>query len=514
MLVVLLAAAAVRLPGLLYRAIWYDEAVTLLETAGYASPSWPSTPVLAHIAKKNLAGAPSLHKIAEDLRRTDIYPPVYYWSLSLWRRWFGFSLEVARTFSLLCSLGTVFVFYLLLRCGNLEYPLVPTIVYAMSTEAVYLGQEARAYALAVFLVTTSALLAYLAWRATQYSKRSVVGYSLAMAVCCGAAFQTYYLALFPVDVILLWFFVNLWPVSWLIAVAPPLISVSLAGLGFSTLSQQLGARPSQLVGFVGIAAESKMLLSLNLQSIWTPYLIPVNQGLAQGVYVSLAVLVGLTLIHLLWHWQKTNRGLWILLLVLASVPSLGVAILDFVFNKHLHNLRYLALAEPAFTAVVTYGITRVLTSRQRLGISLLVIFLGLQMLTINWGHPQGFRVHPGLDVRSLAELIRTSSSPAHIVVIGEGDRNESGHPGSVIYELAPETTIVVLNAESNLQQLQANIQDYEDVWLVFSVDRGTTEVEYRFLDGLQKSERYQEVFRSWPAIHLRKGEKANESGAP
>jgi hypothetical protein len=514
MLVVFLATAAVRLPGLLSRAIWYDEAVTLLETAGHASPSWPSTPVLAGVAKKNLAGSPSLSKIAEDLRRTDIYPPVYYWSLSLWRRWCGFSLEAARAFSLLCSLGTVFVFYLLLRFGNLEYPLVPTVVYAMSTESVYLGQETRVYALATFLVTTSALLAYLAWRATQHSTRSVIGYSIAMAVCCGAAFQTYYLALFPVGVILSWFFVNLWPVSRLIAVAPPLVSVSLAGLGFSALLQQLGARPSQLVGFVGIAAESKMLFSLNLQNIWTPYLIPINQDLAQGVYMSLTVLVGLTLVHLLRHWQEINRGLWILLLGLASAPSLGVTILDFVFDKHLHNLRYLALAEPALTAIVTYGITRVLTSRQRLGISLLVIFLGLQMLTINWGHPQGFRVHPGLDMRSLAELIHTSSSPAHVVVIGEGDRNESGHPGSVIYELAPETTIIVLNAESDLQQLQANIQDYEDVWLVFSVDQGTTDVEYRFLDGLQKSDRYQEVFRSWPTIHLRRGEKADESASP
>jgi len=514
LLVILLAATAVRLSGLLYRAIWYDEAVTLLETAGHASPSWPSTPVLARVAKKNLIGAPNLSKIAEDLRRTDIYPPVYYWSLSLWRRWFGFSLETARAFSLLCSLGTVFVFYLLLRCGNLEYPLIPTIVYAMSTETVYLGQEARAYALAAFLVTTSALLAYLAWRATQYSKRSVIGYSIAMAVGCGAAFQTYYLALFPISVILLWFFVNLWPVSRLIAVTPPLISVSLASLGFSADLQQLGARPSQLVGFVGSAAESKMLLSLNLQSIWTPYLIPVNQNLAQGVYISLSVLMGLTLVYLFRHWQETNRGLWILLLGLASVPSLGVAILDFVFDKHLHNLRYLALAEPAFTVIVTYGITRLLTSWKRLGISLLVIFLGLQMLTINWGYPQGFRVHPGLDMRSLAELIRTSSSPAYIVVIGEGDRNESGHPGSVIYELAPETTIVVLNAESDLQKLQANIQDYEDIWIVFSVDRGTTDVEYRFLDGLQKSDHYQEVFRSWPVIHLRRGEKANDSASP
>jgi hypothetical protein len=488
--------------------------VTLLETAGHAAPSWPSSPVPARVAKKQFAGTPTLCKIAEDLRRTDIHPPVYYWALSLWQRWLGFSLETARAFSLACSLATVLVFYLLLRCGGIEYPLLPTTVYAMSTAAVYFGQEARPYALAILLVTMGALFAYLAWRARQQNQRSAIVYALAMAVGCGVAFQTHYLTLFPVGVILLWFFMILWPASRLLAVGPPLISVFLAGLGFATFLSQLGARPSQLVGFVGIVAEMKMLLSLNLQSLWTPYPIPLEQSLTQGVYLGFATLTGFSLVAILRQWHATNQRFWILLGGLALSPSLGVIGLDLVFNKHLHNLRYLILAGPAFAAIATYGIVQLLARRRLLGVSLFTIILGLQMFTINWGRPQGFRVHPGLDMRSLAELIRTSSSPSHLVVIGEGDRNESGHPGSVIYELTPATEIVVLEAARDLQEFEANIRDYDDIWLVFSVDRGTTEVEYALLGRLQKSGRYQEIFYSWPAIQLRKWDETQESLPP
>jgi hypothetical protein len=514
LLLILLAAAGVRLPGLLHRAIWYDEAVTLLETAGHAAPSWPSTPVLAGIAKQQFEGAPSLSKIAEDLRRTDIYPPVYYWCLSLWRRAFGFSLESARAFSLLCSLGTILVLYLLLHFGGVEHPLIPTTIYAMSTGAVYFGQEARTYALASLLVTAGALFAYLACGAARQGRRPLIIHSIIMALCCGAALQTHSLALFPVGVILLWFFLNPRTTSWFAAAVPLLIAVFLGSIGLPALLQQLRARPSQLVGFVGIVTEIKTLLQLNLESIWTPYIIPVRLRLTQGIHTGLAVLAGITLTQLFRCWPQVNRKLWVLLLGLASAPSLGIMLLDFVFQKHLHNLRYLLLAAPAFAVILTYGITRLAAFPKYLKLSLLTIILGLQMVTINWGYPQGFRVHPGIDMRSLAEVIRTSSAPSSIVVIGEGDRNESGHPGSVIYELAPATMIVVLSAASDLPRLQQDIQAYDDIWLVFSVDRGTTAIEYAFLDFLQKSGQYQELFHNWPALQLRKRGKVDKNALP
>jgi uncharacterized membrane protein len=189
-----------------------------------------------------LEGAASFHQILEDLRRTDIHPPVYYWLLSLWRGWFGFSLEIARSFSLLCSLATLPVLYLLLRLGDFPSPLVPTMIYALSTSAVHFGHEARAYALAVFFVIAGALLAYETVQAALQKQRVAAASAIMLALCCGAAFQTNYLSLFPVAVILFWFVVNLWPLSRPLAVSAPLLAVAIGMADFSTFLGQLGAR--------------------------------------------------------------------------------------------------------------------------------------------------------------------------------------------------------------------------------------------------------------------------------
>jgi hypothetical protein len=130
--------------------------------------------------------------------------------------------------------------------------------------------------------------------------------------------------------------------------------------------------------------------------------------------------------------------------------------------------------------------------------------LGFQLANNNWGYTKGLRAHPGIDMRSFARLIHSSSPSSPLVVIGRGDENEPGHPGSVIYELEPETMIVVLDTNSNLGEVQTKVQDYEDVWIVYSVDGVTADIEQRFLNILQSSGHYREVLREWPAIHLRR----------
>ena len=193
--------------------------------------------------------------------------------------------------------------------------------------------------------------------------------------------------------------------------------------------------------------------------------------------------------------------------MIASEPTiLQQFFLDLFFNKHLHQFSYFVFAGPALAVLVTYGITRLIVSRRHVGIVLLALLLGFQLINNNWGYTKGLRSHPGIDMRSFARLIHSSSPSSPLVVIGRGDENEPGHPGSVIYELEPETMIVVLDEKSNLEELQTNIQDYEDVWIVFSVDRVTTTIEQRFVNALLSSGQYREVWRDWPAIHLHREE--------
>ena len=84
--ILVLITVAVRLPGVFNRAIWYDEAITLLETAGNAVPTWSALPTPAASQKKLMVGSPSLGEVATGLRETDVHPPVYYGLLSIWRQ--------------------------------------------------------------------------------------------------------------------------------------------------------------------------------------------------------------------------------------------------------------------------------------------------------------------------------------------------------------------------------------------------------------------------------------------
>jgi len=73
--VLVLITVVVRVPGVFNRAIWYDEAITLLETAGNAIPTWSARPTPAATQKELLAGSPTLGEVVAGLRETDVHPP-------------------------------------------------------------------------------------------------------------------------------------------------------------------------------------------------------------------------------------------------------------------------------------------------------------------------------------------------------------------------------------------------------------------------------------------------------
>ncbi|ESA37655.1 hypothetical protein N836_35370 [Leptolyngbya sp. Heron Island J] len=500
--ILLIISIAVRLPGLFSRAIWYDESITLLETAGNARPSWPQEPTPASIAKNQFKGTPTLTQIAEDLRQTDVHPPVYYWLLALWRRWLGFSLETSRIFSLICSLGTILALYLLLKAGNIENPFIPTLVYAISTGAIFLGHEARAYALSSLLIGMGALFAYLASEATCRSQAHLIAYSTAMALCCGIAFQTNYLTLFPICIILLWFLINAWSALRVLVIAFPLITVSISLIGFPSFLAQLSARPNQATGFIGIFSEIKKILTLNAKVLWTPIFTStsLNLALELAFIVVVVILLGASINQLLKNWSKTNRKLLMLFLGLALAPSLGLFMMNIISDKNLAAPRYVILAGPSLAAILTYGISRPISSQLSLTKLLLPILLGLQMIGINWGFERTVG-WSGSNWRSLASTIKVSSSPSHVVVVGKGVGR--GDAGTAVYELDSEAMVVVLDQNSNLRELQYSIQNYDDVWVVFSTDRATASIENELLRRLAESGRYTEVSRQESVIHLR-----------
>src|SRR5262249_42685527 len=152
-------------------------------------------PAPASSVQYQYEGVASFHQINETLREIDVHPPLYFWGVSLWRRWFGSSIEVIRGFSIACSLATILTMYALLKAGRIDRPIVPLLFYAMLTGPAFWETTARPYGLAILLITVSALFAYLAVEAAPRQFTRAGAYSVIMAIACGAAFQTQYVTI-------------------------------------------------------------------------------------------------------------------------------------------------------------------------------------------------------------------------------------------------------------------------------------------------------------------------------
>jgi hypothetical protein len=487
----LVVLAAVRLPGLFSRAIWYDEAITLLETAGNGAPEWPRIPAPASLAKEQFEGAPSLGWITLQLRYGDIHPPLYYWSLSLWRRGLGFSLETARAFSLLLSVSGALLLYLLLRAGRIPFPWIPTIVFGLTTFGVHMGHEARAYAFALLFILAAALFAFLSVDTGIDDKRRAAGLAALAGLCCGAALASNYLALFPVMAVLLWHLICAWRQSRWLALLPSLIAAAIGLLLLTLFSNQLGARPHQFAGRLGFLQEIWLLLWMNLADFHTS-MIP-SKPFQYLVWGILGFLVVFTLVQVARRWstmERKEQRVLQLLLLLGLAPSAGIAVLNLLFDRHLSSLRYMAFALPGLAVAVSYGITSLMSSRRRFGVGLLVVLLVLQVSGVNWGLEQT-PGQPDTTMRSLARAVEASPAPSRLAVVGAGYGR--GHPGTVIYELDPETEVVVVYGDSDLDQLHDQASGYAEVCFFLSMEDLTSEVEHELLQRLRDEGRYTEV---------------------
>jgi hypothetical protein len=487
----LLSATLVRLPAIFGRAIWYDEAITLFETAGHGLPVWPKRPTPAGVVKQQLRGSPSLGDVAEQVRSTDVHPPLHHSLLSLWRRAFGNSIETARLLSLLFVLGAIVAFYLLLRFAG---PLIARIgagVYALLPGSLVTSVDARPYALASFLLLMAALGAYLARAEPDPGSTRAAAAGAMMAVGCGLAFHANYLSVFTAATILAWYFWNTWRRSKGAAIAFPLLALVIAAMVLPFAWHHLSARPGQAAGFRGLT-ELKSVVTMILAATFLPD--PSRSLPSYGITAGILGLLGFAGYLLLRRFRNGNRRLWILLLALAATPVAGVLLLDLAFNKHLMEPRYLSFTAPAVAALVAYPIA-LLPGRWRVaGTSLFAAFLGLQIARVH------VKTASDPDFRKLARTIRNLWTNPQLVVLDEGWGR--GIPGSAVYEL--DADVPVISLRTPREELFSRIQSYPSVWLVFSFDQVSAKAREELQNRLAEAGTHRVVFRELWATQLRR----------
>ncbi len=513
--ILVLITVVVRLPGVYNRAIWYDEAITLLETAGNAAPSWSAHPAPAADQKELLVGSPTLAEVAAGLRDTDVHPPVYYGLLSIWRQVAGESIETARLFSVFWSTASVILLYLLLRAFGFSRPFWPSLVYSLSSGAVHYGHEARNYSLAMFFVMLAVFLAYFFEQIDFHNRGQFWIFTVSIAACCGLAFQTNYLTVFSISVLFLWCLV--WaPNKKRKYFVPTIILFAMFSLiGFKTFLSQLDARPNQFQKALDFGPELAKIIRANFELLWSP--VASSSGIRWAVIGTVLVLLVLSVAYLKAARNAVDKRLFTLMAGLAIAPSLGLLALDLIFSKNLGKSSYVLFGVPAIVVLLTLAVgdrsqrtddeSRWSAGNLARIVAFMVPFLvGLQLTGINFDLERTPEF-AGSTLRSLARKIE-ASSPSPVVVIGAG--HGRGDPASVIYELEPETEVCVLDNDSDLSLLKSELESFDEIWIVFAKGRKTAAKEQSLFEALSKDDGYRVVFRAKRVAHLKKARKSSD----
>jgi 4-amino-4-deoxy-L-arabinose transferase-like glycosyltransferase len=167
MLSLILLTIFMRLPGLDSRALWYDEAFSIL-----FAREGPSAMLYGTLTPIEGAAA-------------DVHPLLYYGVLWLWMKVFGQSVLAARSLSVVISIAVLITVVALGRVMfSSSVGLLSGLLYALAPFQIHYGQEARMYVLMTFFLLMGTLSLYQAVK--EGSRRSMVVFaaSAALAMYC------------------------------------------------------------------------------------------------------------------------------------------------------------------------------------------------------------------------------------------------------------------------------------------------------------------------------------------
>jgi hypothetical protein len=413
--------------------IWYDESITLLVTAGHSTLGADGLlDISVFRPTANLA------TIVAQLYQHDVHPPLYFCALALWRVALGPSLEVARAFSALFMLGTLWLLYRYAGWGALRWPSVPTIIYALSAAGMRYAYNARPYAMAAFLITLTLLLSQRKSRWTGVCAAACVATHYFAALCVGP--------IVVIDCLIRWKSDRRWSLltalSFLICCAPLLFLVT----------RHFGARPQQFAGFGPLSAEVWAMLIGCLKAAMPPFRL--------GYKFTLLIAAAFTVAGVAWTVRRKQ-----ITVPLAFVAFLcGFLLIAIASHKSIVRMPqeyYLGISAPLSVLLIAYGATA-----YPLASPLLVLVLVSGTVA---PAPLPFSE----EWRGIISRIRPGCDHCAILVGAGAGR---GVPGCVLYE-AKGIDVYVLTPSSDLQKVMDQIGKGRTIYLIPSRENQTAEVE-------------------------------------
>jgi hypothetical protein len=335
----------------------YDEGYTAFVTSAAARPNWPETAFRVADVRAAFRPAPTPWSIDDNLRRTDVHPPLYFWTVWAWRRLWGPRLAVTRMLSVGLSLGALACVAAI--AGEAGFPAVTSLLLTLGCYGfVETGIVARGYAMAQCLLLLGLLLTLRAARATgaagATSATGAAGATRATGVgtgaagfaaglALGAASFTNYLAAFPAAAAALWF-------GWH---RPRRLAPLLLGLlpfiaaDLSFFLDQRNSRIGQFPPFALGAMSTAMIHSLAGAVLGgLPLYLPVGAPRLAAAALLGAALIPLLLLPVL-RWRRMGSAAPRRLLAMTALATpAGLVLMGISAHTVPVEIRYFAFALP------------------------------------------------------------------------------------------------------------------------------------------------------------------------
>jgi hypothetical protein len=307
----------------------YDEAYSLFLTAGHARPAWPAGVFTAGSVRGLFSGQAGFAAIATNLKSLDVHPPLYFWTLEIWRRCAGPSWFAARMLSVSFSVAAL---ALVGRIAALTArPVLPSMALTLlSYGFAYTGILARNFALAQVLALLGVALLL---SGTQHGARDR---ALPGGLALGAASFTNYLTSFIGAAMLLWLALR--------RDRRPMLAPAAAGFGLFLVLFDLpfflaqhAARPGQFAPFSWHHAALLLVRDAGAALFGG---LPLYAGAAAPLVALLLLLLFATCLTAAWEQDSSPFAL------LAAAPPVGLLLLGLVFDSTPIEIRYLAFSLP------------------------------------------------------------------------------------------------------------------------------------------------------------------------
>jgi hypothetical protein len=484
-LLVLLLAAFVLAAGAALRSTEYDESYTRLVTSLVPRPQWPAEPFTPASVAATLEATAGPGKVAENLRHSDVHPPLYFWLAGAWRAAGGTSVEALRALSVLLALGAVGAFMAAAAASGLP-PLATGLGTALAYGFAYTGGVARGFALAHLLLGLSTLALVLAWRRASPRMAALGG------LAAGGASFSNYLAAFPGAALVGWLLIT--PLPWrdrlrlLVAAALPFLLVQGGNLYF--FLAQRDSRPGQFEAF-SLPAAAALLAQFNLANLFggLPLYVEGLERVAVAAGITALFALGVAAVALRWRAIGPTRWLWLCGFV---APSAGLFLLGAMFGNMPIELRYVAFAAPfaaALLAGAAAGWTRYLP---KLAPAAFVLVLFVQAVGV-----VGMALHPATQqtYRGAIAALRPVLGPDTLLLVPRGN-DGVGIVGAVLAEAPRDQPLLVLR-RSDPAELAARVAPYRRVVLLGITDRDGATQEAMARAALEADRRWIEQATPW-----------------